>query len=440
MDFKGFTKKQRRVINEIQIRPYSILTGAVRAGKTVSVEFGCLPLIKEHLNNNIVFVGKTVNTIDRNMFQDMRELFGSNITQVSSDNKIYIFGKMCYVVGANDDRAVTKIQGMSIGLAIGDEITTWPRNFWEMLKTRLDKHNSKFIGTCNPEGPSHFVKQFIDANESSKDIFVEHFNILDNPTLPKDYVDRMINLFKGTIYYDRWVLGKWVSTDGLVFPMFKRERHYLTSQEYSNRFGWKRITHIIFGTDGATTKDATAIVPLAIFEDGTAAVLEIFHHNPKISEPLSNERLMHLIAKYFQDLDMKYKLFENNVNFAMPVDCASSDLTLTLFYHFPQFNPLSFTKKNLIDTTQAVNSALGRNIITILNMGGTMNYSRNQFETGVNTLVIELESMIWDDKRENKFDDSIPNDVADGFRYGVAFWYQNPDNLWKTPDSYKFVT
>ena len=70
-----------------------------------------------------------VNTIDRNVFDPMREIYGSDMVSKLIDKKeIYLFGKRCYVVGANDDRAITKIQGTSLGFAYGDEITTWYKN------------------------------------------------------------------------------------------------------------------------------------------------------------------------------------------------------------------------------------------------------------------------------------------------------------------------
>ena len=41
--------------------------------------------------------------------------------------------------------------------------------------------------------------------------------------------------------------------------------------------------------------------------------------------------------------------------------------------------------------------------------------------------------MVWD-KDNKKYDPSVPNDCADAFRYAVCTYYDNPDNLWETPD------
>ncbi len=46
----------------------------------------------------------------------------------------------------------------------------------------------------------------------------------DNPSLTKDILKRYKSLYSGT-FYDRFVLGKWVQAQGLVYPMFKAETH-----------------------------------------------------------------------------------------------------------------------------------------------------------------------------------------------------------------------
>ena len=116
----------------------------------------------------------------------------------------------------------------------------------------------------------------------------------------------------------------------------------------------------------------------------------------------------------------------------MPVDAGSSDLRITLAYHFPEFHPFSYTKKDLNQTTDIVNNAFARNSVIILKFDGYYNYYQDRQLEVEDQLVIDLESMTWNEKNE-KFDDSIPNDCADAFRYALCTYYLNPDNLWTTP-------
>ena len=427
-----FSPKQVKVLKNANKR-WNMLYGATRSGKTQG-SFYLIPLrIQEHWNGNILFVGKTVNTLERNVFDPMREIYGQeHVGKLIDKKEIIIFGKKCYVVGANDERSEQKIRGMSVSYCYCDEITTYPETFFQMLKSRLDKPGAKCDATCNPESPSHFIKQHIDKTEEQW-IYAEHFTIYDNPFLDSNFVKALESEYRGTIYFEKWILGNWVKAEGLVFPLFNRTRHYLTPQEYSARFGRNRLKAIIFGCDGANTNDSTAIVPLAIMDNGQAVTLQLFYHNPKINGQLSNEQLIPLIMKYLDDLDNEYKFKESGIDIYTVVDCAAADLHLSLAYHLPDwFNVRKYTKKDIMQTTDIVNNAFARGVLCILNFKGYYNYYRNSFIEGENQLVIDLELMTWD-KNNEKYDPSVPNDCADAFRYAVCTYFNNPENIWETP-------
>lgn len=431
-DRDAFSEKQLKVIRNANKR-WNILYGATRSGKTHVSYFLAIKHLREHWNDNALFVGKTVNTLDRNVFVEMRKKLGGRYVSEIIDKKyIILFGKKCYVVGANDERAITKIQGLGLGYAYLDEVTTYPENFFEMLKSRLDAPNACCDATCNPESPSHFIKQFID--KEGLEVYSEHFCLYDNPFLPADFVRNLENEFRGTIYFDKWVLGKWVKAEGLVFPLFKREKHYLKPLEFSQRYGRQYIRYVIFGVDGANTNDSTAIVPLAIMENGQAVRLQMFYHDPKVNGQLSNEQLVPFVLRYLSDLEEEYRFESNGTEFYTVVDCAAADLCLTLGYHLSsRYRVTRFTKKDIMQTTDIVNNAFARSAVCLLDFGGYYNYIRNEFVACEDQLVIDLELMTWD-KDNKKYDPSVPNDCADAFRYAVCAYYGNPDNLWDTPD------
>jgi hypothetical protein len=159
----------------------------------------------------------------------------------------------------------------------------------------------------------------------------------------------------------------------------------------------------------------------------------MFYHNPKINGQLSNEQLAPYIKRYVFELINKYRMYENGVEFYMPVDCAAADLIITLSYTLPSdMNVYKYTKKDIMRTTDVVNNALGRNSVIILDFGGYYNYIRNEFVPCDDPLVEELEAMVWD-KNGTGYDGTIPNDCADAFRYALCTYYLNPINLWETP-------
>lgn len=432
------TDKQRRVLALANHR-YNILSGATRSGKTYVSYLLIFLRLQEHIDHNILLCGKTLSTLERNVLEPMRGIYGTNIVgpiyaDASGNRMVDICGKTCYCVGANDDRAQNKIRGLGLGYAYCDEVVTYPETFWQMLGTRLDEPGAKCDATCNPESPSHYIKRFVDsAAERGVDLYCEQFTIYDNTFLPPDLVRQMEAQYRGTVYFDRWILGQWVKTEGLVYPLFRRSRHYLTPEAYAARYGIHRVISVIWGGDGANTNDATAIEPLAVMDNGQAVTLEPFYHDPKINGQLSNAQLLPYIDRYLSDLDRKYHFTESGVTHYMPVDCAAADLVLTLAYNLPQrYNVQKYTKKDILGTVDVVNNALSRDAIVVLDFGGYYNYVRGEFVAGTRQLVTDLESMVWDEHNKG-FDDRVPNDAADAWRYAVATYYQNPFNLWDTP-------
>ena len=93
----------------------------------------------------------------------------------------------------------------------------WSQEVFELLKSRLDKAYSCFDGTYNPNGPNHWLKVFLD---SKADIFSQTYTIDDNPFLPEAFVENLKREYLGTVFYDRYILGRWALAEGLIYPMF----------------------------------------------------------------------------------------------------------------------------------------------------------------------------------------------------------------------------
>ena len=198
---------------------WNIKTGATGSGKTY-LDFYYLPKRIRACTGSgiIVLIGNTRGTLARNILDPLRSIYGERlVSTIASDNTAVLFGRKVYCLGADKITQVAKIQGATIEYAYGDEITTWAQDVFEMLKSRLRCPNSCFDGTCNPADPEHWMKKFL---ESDADIYLQEYTIFDNPFLPKGFVDELRKEYAGTVYYDRFILGKWARAEGLVFRAF----------------------------------------------------------------------------------------------------------------------------------------------------------------------------------------------------------------------------
>ena len=215
------SKKQNEYIVNATHR-WNIKSGAVRSGKSyVDTAFVVPFRIRERAGKpglNVI-LGVSKESIERNVLQPMREIYTEKlIGQINNRNIAHICGEKVYCLGAEKVSQVAKIQGSSIKYCYGDEVAKWNKEVFQMLKSRLDKSYSCFDGSCNPEHPTHWLKEFLDNDKL--DIYLQRYTIFDNPFLPQKYVEELCKEYEGTIYYDRLILGLWKRAEGAIYKRF----------------------------------------------------------------------------------------------------------------------------------------------------------------------------------------------------------------------------
>lgn len=207
-------------------RRWNIKSGAVRSGKSFVDTAAVIPMrIIERIGKpglSVIF-GVSRETIERNVLQPMREIYTSKrIGTINSRNIAKLFGEDVYCLGAEKISQVAKVQGTSIKYAYGDEIAKWNKEVFRILQSRLDKPYSCFDGACNPEHPTHWLKEFID---SDIDIYLQEYTIFDNPRLTQEFVENLCKEYENTIYYDRLILGRWKRAEGAIYRRFADNPH-----------------------------------------------------------------------------------------------------------------------------------------------------------------------------------------------------------------------
>lgn len=213
------SEKQREFLDNAN-RRWNIKYGATRSGKTF-LDYYVIPKRIRNVANKqglSVILGNTKGTLQRNVIEPLQGIWGTElVSDIKSDNTAFLFGEKCYCLGADNIKHVNKIRGASFKYCYGDEIATWNQEVFEMLKSRLDKSYSKFDGTCNPEGPSHWLKKFLDGNA---DIYQQKYTLYDNPFLDKEVLHNLETEYKGTVFFDRFILGDWKAAEGTIYMLF----------------------------------------------------------------------------------------------------------------------------------------------------------------------------------------------------------------------------
>lgn len=275
------SKKIDEMLNPKQIdfmlyedRRINLLTGSVRSGKTYisllkwAIFVGSMPE-----NSEFLMIGKTLTALKRNCLGLLQDLVGTqNFTYSISQKSAKLFGRTVWLEGANDDRAESKIRGMTLAGAYVDELTQIPFDFYKMLLSRLSIKNAKLYATTNPDSPSHWVKEnIIDNEEIDKKIW--NFTLDDNEILKRENEEYFENLKKeyqsmGGVFYERFILGLWVLAEGLIYKQFANNTELFLKDEAVDENG-KKINFLIISigidygaTRGETEFKATGITPL----------------------------------------------------------------------------------------------------------------------------------------------------------------------------------
>lgn len=202
--------------------------GAVRASKTVATIgkfIKLLPLASK--DGDIFLIGKTIDSLKRNIIIPLQLLLGNDCQYYPGKRECHIWGRVCYTVGANDERAEGKIRGSTSSLVLGDEVTLWAESFFKMLDSRLSLDNSIFLGTTNADNPNHYLKRDYLDRIQQLDMRSFHFKLEDNPFLSQKFIDAIKKNYTG-LWYKRFILGLWCLAEGAIFDFFDEEENTLS--------------------------------------------------------------------------------------------------------------------------------------------------------------------------------------------------------------------
>ena len=278
------SNKQNEYIANMTHR-WNIKSGAVRSGKSFVDTAFVIPFrIRERVGKAglTVILGVSKESIERNVLQPMREIYTDKlIGTINSRNIAKICGEEVYCLGAEKVSQVAKIQGSSIKYCYGDEIAKWNKEVFQMLKSRLDKPYSCFDGSCNPEHPTHWLKEFLDSPDL--DIYLQRYTIFDNPFLPTEFVEQLCKEYAGTIYYDRLILGLWKRAEGAIYKKFADNPDAyrcsivdeLTDQDERRQFRKEDITSIEIGLDFGGNQSGHAFVARGYTDDYSYVIVLI---------------------------------------------------------------------------------------------------------------------------------------------------------------------
>lgn len=320
------SRKQNEYIANATHR-WNIKSGAVRSGKSYVDTAFIIPFrIRERAGKpglNVI-LGVSKESIERNVLQPMREIYTDKlIGTINNRNIARICGEDVYCLGAEKVSQVAKIQGSSIKYCYGDEVAKWNKEVFQMLKSRLDKPYSCFDGSCNPEHPTHWLKDFIDSPDL--DIYLQEYTIFDNPFLPEEFVEQLCKEYAGTVYYDRLILGLWKRAQGAIYKKFADDPekfkcdivNELAADPKRKQFRKQDIVSIEIGLDFGGNQSGHSFVARGYTDDYQDVIgLKSRRVMAKDeNEDIDSNKLDALFCQFVQEVIDKYAVIKKRGNY-----------------------------------------------------------------------------------------------------------------------------
>ena len=398
------TPKQIEYIENADHR-WNIKSGAVRSGKSFVDTAAVVPerIIERKGQPGLsVVIGVSKSTIERNVLQPMREIYGQKrIGQIiSSKNTAMLFGEEVYCLGAEKVSQVAKIQGASFKYCYGDEIAQWNKEVFEMLKSRLDKPYSCFDGACNPENPTHWLKEFID---SGADIYLQKYTIFDNPHLPREFVEGLCMEYEGTVYYDRLIEGKWKRAEGAIYRKFADE-----PETFIRPVARENLSRIIIGVDFGGNGSGHSFVATGFYPDGNVqGLMSRRYMNADYPKGIDATLLSELFLGFLKEVIIAYgipgKVYWDNAETVL-----GQTIRNACRRSYPQISVMPALKKRIKDRIEHTIRIMG---------AGQFSITKD-----CETLSKALQEAVWNPKAKDdeRLDDGSSDiDTLDAFEYTI---------------------
>ena len=392
------TVKQQEVLHAYLQGDFKtmILTGAVRSGKTFIDNLLFLYELRRvkqqaELENEkhpqYILAGASSGSIYNNVIASLSNQFGIDL-RADKHNHYHLYGVDITPVYTKSISGLAGARGFTAyGGYVNEASLANPAVFSEIL-SRCSKAGSHVIADTNPDAPTHWLKtDYIDNENPDNKTLVFTFTMDDNTFLAPDYVKQKKAQTPTGVFYNREILGLWVSADGLVYQDFDEDRMVIPASQIPNDL------HVYCGVDWGFEHKGVITV-WGDDDDGNIYLLE---------EHTSQYKYIDYWVRVAKDIQKRYGY---NINFW--VDSARPD------------NVSEFQRNdiNAINADKARMAGVER-VAEFMKLGKFF-----VVDSAIDQFTSEIYQYVWDEhsgepKKEN-------DDVMDSMRY--AIYNEHKDN------------
>ncbi len=292
--------------------------------------------------------------------------------------------------GGKDEGSQDLVQGITVAGFFFDEVALMPQSFVNQATARASVDGAKFWFNCNPAGPYHWFKtEWLDQLEKHKALHI-HFKMPDNPSLSEETKERYERMYTG-VFYQRFIEGKWVLADGVVYDNFDKETMVVDTPDVNS------ITRYVVSCDYGALNPTVFL--LWGFSNGVWYCLREYYFDARQASKTGGSQAQKSDDQYANDLEQ----FLGRINAPIILDPSAVHFAIKLQQRGHQVIPANNDVLDGIRLTQSL-----------------MSNGRIKFAKGLNNLFKELASYVWDDKATQHGEDKVVKEhdhAMDAMRY-----------------------
>ena len=234
---------------------FNVAEGGKRGGKNVLITMAYCTILEKHPSRIHLIAGVSTATARLNILDcdgfGLKNYFEGRCREGVYQNRDCLYirtatgEKVVLISGGGKAGDEKLIKGNTYGTAYITEANECSKVFiQEVFDRTLSSPDRKIFHDLNPKAEAHWYYQdvlnFHEEKQKAKPDYglnYGHFTIADNMSISDAQLRAVLSTYdRKSVWYARDILGLRKMAEGLVYPMFSREKHVIKSKaEYSSR-------------------------------------------------------------------------------------------------------------------------------------------------------------------------------------------------------------
>ena len=274
-----FTQRQVAYLRRTQNCWYNVAEGGKRGGKNVLQVLAFCMALQNHPNKLHLIAGVSQTTAKLNILDcdgfGLTNFFDGQCREGKYKDRSCLYvntnsgEKIILVSGGAKDGDEKYIKGNTYGMAYVTEANEChPKFIQEVFDRTLSSADRKIFHDLNPKAESHWyytdVLDFHEEKQKKDSAYgynYGHFTIADNLSIDDTKLRKTLETYqKGTVWYERDILGRRKTAQGIIFPNFAGDQtpYIISADELPMRFRAIECGFDIGGNGSAYAMTCTA--------------------------------------------------------------------------------------------------------------------------------------------------------------------------------------